>query len=95
MIRADFLLRRLFALALVLPFAVLGATPSRAEVHIDINRAKVEPLPIAIPDFAGNAANEIQLGRDMTQVISADGHINEPPHVFDRVPAKFKDRAPR
>jgi len=72
MIGADFLLRRLFALALVLPLAALGAAPAHAEVHIDINRAKVEPLPIAIPDFAGNAANEIQLGRDMTQVISAD-----------------------
>jgi TolB protein len=77
MIRADFLLRRLFArrlfaLALVLPLVALGAAPVRAEVHIDINKAKVEPLPIAIPDFAGNTANEIQLGRDLTQVISAD-----------------------
>ena len=29
------------------------------------------------------------------RVISADCHINEPPHVFDGVPAKFKDRAPK
>jgi predicted TIM-barrel fold metal-dependent hydrolase len=29
------------------------------------------------------------------RVISADCHINEPPHVFESVPAKFKDRAPR
>src|SRR5205085_11640538 len=72
MIRADFLLRRLFALALVLPLAALGTAPARAEVHIDINKPKVEPLPIAIPDFAGNSANEVQLGRDLTQVISAD-----------------------
>jgi TolB protein len=41
-------------------------------LHLDITKGKIEPLPIAIPDFAGNAANEIQLGRDMTQVISAD-----------------------
>src|SRR5258708_1601866 len=72
MIRSDLLLRRLFALAVVFPLAFLGSVPARAEVHIDINKPKVEPLPIAIPDFAGNAANEIQLGRDMTQVISAD-----------------------
>src|SRR5690348_5621023 len=72
MIRADFLLRRLFALALILPLAVLGAAPSRAEVHIDLTKPKVEPLPIAIPDLAGNSANEIQLGHDVTQVISAD-----------------------
>ena len=29
------------------------------------------------------------------RVISADCHINEPPHVFDNVPAKLKDRAPK
>ena len=29
------------------------------------------------------------------QVISADNHVNEPPWVFDRVPAALKDRAPR
>lgn len=29
------------------------------------------------------------------RVISADCHINEPPHVFDGVPAKLKDKAPR
>lgn len=27
-------------------------------------------------------------------IISADSHINEPPTVFDRLPAKFKDRKP-
>lgn len=31
----------------------------------------------------------------MTRVISADCHINEPPTVFDRVPAHLRDRAPR
>jgi len=30
----------------------------------------------------------------MTRIISADCHVNEPPHVFDRVPATFKDRVP-
>jgi predicted TIM-barrel fold metal-dependent hydrolase len=29
------------------------------------------------------------------RIISADCHINEPPTVFDRVPAALKDRAPR
>jgi TolB protein len=72
MIRSDLLLRRLFSLALLLSLVIFGAVPASAEVHIDINKPKIEPLPIAIPDFAGNAANEIQLGRDMTQVISAD-----------------------
>lgn len=30
----------------------------------------------------------------MTKVISADCHINEPPWVFDRVPAEYRDRVP-
>ena len=30
----------------------------------------------------------------MTRIISADCHVNEPPTVFDGVPAKFKDRVP-
>ena len=72
MIRADLLLRRRFALALVFSLGIFGATAARAELHLDLTKPKVEPLPIAIPDFAGNAANEIQLGRDLTQVISAD-----------------------
>ncbi len=29
------------------------------------------------------------------RVISADCHVNEPPWVFDRVPAEYRDRAPR
>lgn len=31
----------------------------------------------------------------MTGVVSADCHVNEPPWVFDRVPAQYRDRAPR
>jgi predicted TIM-barrel fold metal-dependent hydrolase len=31
----------------------------------------------------------------MTRVISADCHINEPPHVFDRVPEALRDRTPK
>ena len=30
------------------------------------------------------------------KAISADGHVNEPPNLFeDRLPAKFKERGPR
>ena len=29
------------------------------------------------------------------RIISADCHVNEPPHVFEGVPAKFRDRAPK
>ena len=29
------------------------------------------------------------------RIISADCHINEPPWVFDRVPAEYRDRTPK
>jgi len=35
------------------------------------------------------------MSRVPARIISADCHVNEPPHVFDRVPARFRDRAPR
>ncbi len=51
---------------------VLAASPASAELRIDITRGKVEPLPIAIPAFAGGGGDESQVGRDLAQVISAD-----------------------
>jgi TolB protein len=53
-------------------FLLLAPAPALAELRIDITRGKVEPLPIAIPDFTGGAGEESQVGRDLTQVISAD-----------------------
>ena len=60
---------------LVVTFAVfaMGLTAARAELHIDITRGKIEPLPIAIPAFGGGQqANDQQSGRDIAQVVSAD-----------------------
>jgi TolB protein len=51
---------------------VLAPSPVSAELRIDITRGKVEPLPIAIPAFAGGGGEEGQTGRDLAQVISAD-----------------------
>ena len=39
---------------------------------IDVSRARVEPIPIAIPDLGGADGSSSQLGRDMAGVISAD-----------------------
>jgi len=50
----------------------LWAGPARAQVQIDINRPNVEPLPIAVTNFAGNAGPEAQMGRDIAAVVSAD-----------------------
>src|SRR5438270_5498837 len=51
---------------------LIAALPAKAEVHLDITRGKVEPLPIAIPDFAGGGGEESQTGSQMAGVISAD-----------------------
>jgi TolB protein len=59
-----------FAAFLVL--GILAAAPAaRAELHLDITHGKIEPVPIALPDFAG-AAEAQQVGHDITQVLSAD-----------------------
>ncbi|HWG80120.1 MAG TPA: Tol-Pal system beta propeller repeat protein TolB [Stellaceae bacterium] len=47
------------------------AAPARAELHLDITRGKIEPMPIAIPDFSGGA-NGGAIAHDVTQVLSAD-----------------------
>jgi TolB protein len=62
---------RACSVAVALAALVLAAGAARAELHIDINRGKVEPLPIAIPDFAGGEAGG-QVAHDLTQVLSAD-----------------------
>jgi TolB protein len=58
--------------ALALTLLVASATGARAELHLDITKPNIEPVPIAIPDFVGTNPNEQQMGRDVTQVVSAD-----------------------
>ena len=60
-------LLRSFAL-LILAMVCAAPLPARAELHIDITRGKIEPLPIAIPTCAGGAS----AANDITQVVSAD-----------------------
>jgi TolB protein len=45
----------------------LIALPARAELKIDVTRGEVNPMPIAIPDFAGGDGS---LGADMAEVIT-------------------------
>lgn len=65
---------RQLAMAMVaaVVFAWVYAWPAAAELRIDITQGKVEPLPIAVTDFAGAAAGEHQYGRDISRVIAAD-----------------------
>ena len=54
------------ALALAAPVG-----PVMALVEIDITRGNIEPLPIAIPAFAGNGA-DAQIGGEIAQIIASD-----------------------
>jgi TolB protein len=65
---SRFSLLRAFAASALLLFS---AAVAHAELHLDLTRGKIEPLPIAIPDFAGDG-NNAQMARDVTQVMSAD-----------------------
>jgi len=44
----------------------------RAELRIDITRGNVDPIPIAVTGFIGQAADEVRYGRQIAQVINAD-----------------------
>jgi len=45
----------------------LAASPAAAEIEVNVNRADVQPLPVAIPAFAGDAS-----GAEIASVIAAN-----------------------
>ena len=53
-------------------FVVAVAAPAEAQLRVDITRGTVEPMPIAIPEFFGKTPQEIDTGRKMANLISAD-----------------------
>jgi TolB protein len=63
--------RRLVALWLTLVL-VLAAGPAAAVLELDITEGMLEPLPIAISEFAGDTAIAQQRGREIADVVSAD-----------------------
>ncbi|HSK39990.1 MAG TPA: Tol-Pal system beta propeller repeat protein TolB [Arenibaculum sp.] len=58
----------LAALATVLA----GVAPALAELRLDITSGRVEPMPVAITDFAGNAAEEAGIGQEIARIVSAN-----------------------
>lgn len=62
----SLLTRLLVLVALGLSFAA----PAQAELRIDINRFTTEPIPIAIPEFAGSTPESSKMGKDLVQVIN-------------------------
>ncbi|WDI32387.1 Tol-Pal system beta propeller repeat protein TolB [Hyphococcus flavus] len=60
-------------LTILLTVFIAGlANPAFARVEIDITQGNVDPMPIAVPDFLGAAAETTGLGRDITGVIMND-----------------------
>src|SRR5258708_40348710 len=57
---------------LALPFAGVVAGPARAELHIDITRGKIEPMPIAITTFTGTKPDEGRVGHAVSEGISGN-----------------------
>src|SRR5215217_4751803 len=54
--------------------ALTGLLPHQAAavLRLDVTQGNVEPLPIALPDFVGGGAGDIEVARNVSQVISAD-----------------------
>jgi hypothetical protein len=68
---------RLSIRSLIFPLAmaamiILRTHPAAAELVIDITRGNIDPLPIAVTSFLGEASREAQIGKDISAVLSAD-----------------------
>jgi TolB protein len=58
-------------LALVALVAVLAVSPARADVHVNVDKAKLESLPIAVTNFYPQNGDQ-QMASGLAEVISAD-----------------------
>ena len=57
--------RVLFAIAVAVTATVSSAQHARALIEIDITKGRVEPMPIALPNFIGNGQDQ-KFGADIT-----------------------------
>jgi TolB protein len=63
--------RRFFVLAIMLS-ALAMTSPARAVVELNITQGTIQPLPIAIADFAGDGSIDPQIARDVSNVVAND-----------------------
>jgi len=45
---------------------------ARAQLKLDVTQGSVQPLPIALPDFVSGGAGDVEVGRNVTNVITAN-----------------------
>jgi len=71
---AGLLLNRRTLIAGAAAGAAFGLRPRRADavVSIDVTQGNIQPIPIALPDFVGGGGNDSDVGRNVTQVITAN-----------------------
>ena len=63
----------LFLLAAILFLGLAGHSgPARADLTIDITKSNPQPIPIAIPSFQGDNADDTALGQAIAKVVSDD-----------------------
>ena len=60
------------ALALLVLGALSASTPARAVVELNITQGTIQPLPIAIADFAGDGSVASQTAREISDVVAND-----------------------
>jgi TolB protein len=60
------------ALALLALGAIAASLPARAALELNITQGTIQPLPIAIPDFAGGGSIDPQMAREISSVVAND-----------------------
>ncbi len=58
--------------AVLLALAALSPSPARAVVELNITQGTIQPLPIAIPDFAGDGSVDPEVAREISGVVAND-----------------------
>ena len=56
----------------VLTFISAGVTPAHAVVELNITQGNIQPMPIAIPDFASDGSIDAKSAREISDVVSND-----------------------
>jgi TolB protein len=64
--------RRRPALALLMLVALAAPAPAHAQLELNITQGTVQPLPIAIPDFAGDGSVAPETAREISNVVASD-----------------------
>jgi TolB protein len=60
------------AIAAAIAMTFSAFLPANAALQVDVNQGNVQPLPIAVPDFAAVAPSDTAAGQNIAKVVRAD-----------------------